>query len=133
MAGAAAALDVGDRLAVLERAGLVRRGHRARAAGPEGALPVAADLRGVLPYGLARGNTVAVTAAGAASTSLLILLLAAVSQGGGWCAVVGLPALSPVAAQEAGVSLDRLALLPDPGPDLAATVAVLLDGVEVVL
>ena len=133
MAGAAAALDVGGRLAALERAGLVRRGHRVRPAGPEGALPVPAELRGVLPGGLPRGGTVAVAASGPASTSLLILLLAAVSQAGGWCALVGLPALSPIAAAEAGISLGRLALLPEPGPDVAGTVAVLLDGLEVVV
>jgi hypothetical protein len=79
--------------------------------------------------GLRRGSVLAV----AGSTSLLIAVLAAVSAGGSWCAVIGLPTLGVVAAAEAGVAVDRLALVPDPGPDLAGVVGALVDGVDLVV
>jgi hypothetical protein len=99
-----------SRLAVLERSGLVRRGYGGPEAGLERALPVVPELRGVLPIGLSRGGTVAVSAVGTASHSLVLLMLAAVSQAGLWCAVLGMPDLSPVAAHEAGLALERLDL-----------------------
>jgi hypothetical protein len=67
------------------------------------------------------------------ATSALLCLLSAASAGGSWCAVVGLPALGAVAAGEFGVSLDRLALVPYPGPDWPAVVAALLDGFDLVV
>jgi len=63
----------------------------------------------------------------------MIGLLAAASQAGSWCAVVGMPSLSAVAAAEAGVVLDRLALVPYPGPEWSTVVAALLDGIDVVV
>src|SRR2546430_11276252 len=50
-----------------------------------------------------------------------------------WCAVVGMPTLGLVAAAEFGIALDRLALVPDPGPEWPTVVAALLDGVDVVV
>ena len=47
--------------------------------------------------------------------------------------VVGLPRLGLVAAAEAGVVLERLALVPAPGPEWASVVAALLDGVDIVV
>jgi hypothetical protein len=44
-----------------------------------------------------------------------------------------MPTLGAVAAAEAGIALDRLALVPHPGPDWSAVVAALLDGVDVVV
>jgi len=79
--------------------------------------------------GLRRGSAVAVRG----SASLLLALLAGPSRDGAWCAVVGLPSLGLVAAGEAGVALDRLALVPDPGRDWAAVAAALLDAVDVVV
>ena len=93
-------------------------------------LPVAAEVRHLLPGGvLRRGRTVAVTG----SRSLLLALLARASADGAWAAVVGLPALGVVAAAEAGIDLDRLALVPDPGLDAPLAVAALLDGMDVVV
>ena len=79
--------------------------------------------------GLRRGSAVAVRG----SASLLLALLAGPSRGGAWCAVVGLPSLGLVAAGEAGVALDRLALVPDPGRDWATVAAALLDALDVVV
>jgi hypothetical protein len=97
---------------------------------PDRTLPVLPLLRDLLPgRGLRRGSTVATQGA----TSLVIALLAAASRAGSWCAVVGLPSLGALAAAEAGVALDRLALVPYPGPDWTTVVAALLDGVDIVV
>jgi hypothetical protein len=100
---------------------------------PDGrVLPVVEPLARLLPAGgLRRGSTVALPAAPAA-TSLLLALLAEASAGGAWSAVVGRPGLGLVAAVEAGVRLERLALVPEPGPDLMAVTVALLDGMDVV-
>ncbi len=96
-------------------------------------LPVAAPLARMLPAGgLRRGSTVAVPG-GPGATSLLLALLAEASRGGAWVGVVGRPELGLVAAAEAGVRLDRLALVPHPGSDLVAVTTVLLDGLDVVV
>jgi hypothetical protein len=95
-------------------------------------LPVAGPLARLLPAGgLRRGSTVALPSAPGA-TSLLLALLAEASAGGAWAGVVGRPGLGLVAAAEAGVRLDRLALVPDPGSDLMAVTVALLDGMDVV-
>ncbi|WP_433619424.1 hypothetical protein ACQP2P_37795 [Dactylosporangium sp. CA-139114] len=92
-------------------------------------LPVLAGLRDLLPGGgLRRGATVAVH-----TSSVLLALLAAASKNGSWCAVVGLPALSPVAAAEMGIALERLALVPHPGTEWTTIVAALLDGFDIVV
>lgn len=95
-------------------------------------LPVAEPLARLLPAGgLRRGSTVSVpTAPGA--TTLLLALLAGASAGGAWVGVVGRPELGLVAAAEAGVRLERLALVPHPGVDLLAVTVALLDGMDVV-
>ena len=67
------------------------------------------------------------------STSLLLALVAQASQEGSWVAVVGLPAVGVLAAHQAGVELDPLALVPRPGPDAPTVLAALLDGVDVVI
>jgi hypothetical protein len=67
------------------------------------------------------------------SASLLLALLAGPARGGAWCGVVGLPSLGLVAAREAGIPLERLALVPEPGRDWASVVAALLDAMEVVV
>lgn len=66
-------------------------------------------------------------------TSLMLALLAAASRSGSWCAVVGVPSLGALAAAESGIVLERLALVPDPGPDWPTVVAALIDGVDVVV
>lgn len=96
-------------------------------------LPVSAPLARLLPAGgLRRGSTVALPAAPGAS-SLLLALLAEASTGGAWVGVVGRPELGLLAAAEAGVRLERLALVPRPGSDLMAVTVALLDGMDVVV
>ncbi|MEV6527417.1 hypothetical protein AB0M43_36385 [Longispora sp. NPDC051575] len=93
-------------------------------------LPVRAELAAVLPDGgLRRGTTVAV----ASSASLLIELMAGTSRAGGWCAVVGMPAFGALAAAAAGVDLNRLALVPDPGSRWPEAVAAMVDGFDLVV
>jgi hypothetical protein len=96
-------------------------------------LPVAEPLAGLLPGGgLRRGSTVALPPAPAA-TSLLLALLAEASADGAWVGVVGKPELGLLAAAEAGMQLERLALVPRPGPDLLGVTTALLDGMDVVV
>ncbi|WP_225754248.1 hypothetical protein [Actinotalea sp. Marseille-Q4924] len=93
-------------------------------------LPVPAGLGALLPEGaLRRGSTVVV----AGSTSLVLGLLADVSRSGGWVALVGLPDAGVLAAHQLGLELDRVALVPAPGPEAATAVAALLDGVDAVV
>lgn len=112
-------------------AGVVRRASDLSEAtsGHDRMLPVAAELRPLLP-GLRRGSTVSVAAG---LTSLVPALLAAASTGGAWTAVVGMPNLGVLAAAQVGVALERLALVPHPGPEWPAVVAALLDGLDVVV
>ena len=133
-------MGASDAAAKLEHArGLLRRAEdravQARAA-PEvegGVLPVVAPLARLLPAGgLRRGTTVAV-AAGPAATSLLWAVLVEASAGGAWVGVVGRPDLGLVAAAEAGMRLERLALVPAPGLELLAVTSALLDGLDVVV
>lgn len=93
------------------------------------ALPVAGALRPVLPDGLRRGSTVAVTR----SMSLLLALLGAPSGAGAWCALVGMPPVSAEAAAENGIELSRLALVPAPGSGWLTAVGALLDAMDVVV
>ncbi|MGH3905905.1 MAG: hypothetical protein ACRDTE_17255 [Pseudonocardiaceae bacterium] len=91
--------------------------------------PVAEPLAPLLPGGgLRRGSVVAVRG----STALLLALLAAATAQGAWAVVVGVDDLGVLAAAEAGVRVQRLALVPRPGPDPALAVAALLDGVGLV-
>ena len=92
-------------------------------------LPVPADLAALLPrQGLPRGATVAVEG----SAALLLAVLAEPSRAGAWCAVVGCPSLGLLAAAEAGIALERLVLVPDPGPRWAVVTAALIDALEAV-
>jgi hypothetical protein len=93
-------------------------------------LPVPSALASLLPSGaLDRGSTVVV----AGSTSLVLSLLAEASRSGSWVAIVGLPGAGVLAAHQLGLRLDRVALVPAPGPDGPTVVAALLDGVDVVV
>ncbi|WP_310376510.1 hypothetical protein [Catenuloplanes atrovinosus] len=115
---------------------LVRPASEMDESGAHRLLPVAPELSGLLPNrGLRRGSTVAVDTARPASggTSLMLALLAEASRAGSWCAVVGVPALGVLAAAEAGIVLERLALVPYPGPEWPTVVAALIDGVDVVV
>ena len=93
-------------------------------------LPVARTLAGLLPSGaLDRGSTVVV----GGSTALVLALLAEVSRSGSWVGLVGLPRVGVLAAHQLGLDLDRVVLVPAPGPDGPTVVAALLDGVDVVV
>jgi len=93
-------------------------------------LPVARPLAGLLPSGaLDRGSTVVV----GGSTALVLALLAEASRSGSWIGLVGLPRVGVLAAHQLGLDLDRVVLVPAPGPDGPTVVAALLDGVDVVV
>ncbi|HEU4423352.1 MAG TPA: hypothetical protein VFR67_12550 [Pilimelia sp.] len=100
-------------------------------------LPVLPELSWVLPSrGLRRGSTIAVLPGRswpAGGSSLVLALLAEASRSGSWCAVVGVPTFGAVAAAQAGIALERLALVPHPGPEWPTVVAALIDGVDVVV
>jgi len=89
---------------------------------------VATALEPLLPGGLRRGVTATVTG----SVSMLLALLGAASADGAWCALVGMPRVSAEAAAEYGIALDRLALVPKPGPDWPTVIGALLDAFDVV-
>ena len=120
--------------------GLLHRIEGRSAGGASGAvepnadvLPVAEPLARLLPFGgLRRGATVALPGAQAV-TSLLLALLAESSAAGAWVGVVGRPELGLVAAAEAGMRLERFALVPEPGVDLLAVSFALLEGMDVVV
>lgn len=93
-------------------------------------LPAAAELEQLLPWpGIRRGATVAAIG----SMSLTMTLLAGGMSQGSWAAVVGVPTFGALAASEHGIALERLALIRDPGPDWAAVVSALIDGVDLVV
>ncbi|MFE6235089.1 hypothetical protein [Cellulosimicrobium sp. NPDC057862] len=92
--------------------------------------PVHDALVPLLPLGgLQRGTVVAVRG----STSLLLALVARPSRSGAWTAAVGFPAVGLLAAADAGADLDRVVLVPRPGPDAALAIAALVDGLDVVV
>ena len=92
-------------------------------------LPVAAPLEPVVGGGLRRGSTVTVHG----STSLVLALLARATTEGSWAAVVGMPSLGAVAAEELGVDLARLALVPRPGGQWSTVTAALVDAFDIVV
>jgi hypothetical protein len=106
---------------------------------PDGAVgPTTRPVGGAAADGAGPAGAVGLVAARAVSgpvgaVSMLLALLSAASAGGSWCAVVGLPGLGVAAAAESGISLERLALVPYPGPEWPAVVAALLDGFDLVV
>ena len=115
--------------ATLRRAEL-RTGVRASTPGivdlDDGPRPLGAILDdGRLPRGAASVVT--------GSTSLLLALLATSQGSSDWLAVVGAPDLGMLGAADAGVALDRVALVPKAGEDPAGVVAALLDGMTYVV
>ncbi|GAA1969043.1 hypothetical protein GCM10009718_00780 [Isoptericola halotolerans] len=86
-------------------------------------------LAPLLPGGLPSGGILTVQG----STSLLLALLATASRDGAWVAFVGAPAVGMLAAADVGISLERTAVVPAPGPDAPAVLAALLDGMDVLV
>ncbi len=82
-------------------------------------------LSGPLP----RGVVAVLTGA----RSLPLSLVAAVTAAGGHAAIVGQPRAGLLAAAEMGADLSRVAVIPDPGTDPVEVVAVLLDGLDLVV
>ena len=77
-------------------------------------LPVLPALAGLVPDGLRRGSSLGVSGPGA--RSLAMALMAGTTSTGSGAAVVGDPDLGLVAAGEAGVALERLAIVTTPEP-----------------
>lgn len=109
----------------------VRTSGASRDAGTdERVWPVHDALAPLLPIGaLQRGTVLAVRG----STSLLLALVARPSRAGAWTAAVGFPAVGLLAAADAGADLDRVVLVPRPGPDAALAISALVDGLDVVV
>lgn len=132
-AGAARGSDpLGDARAALDRITSLRsrvsdmESTRVDTAG----LPTAPALESLLPGGAIRvGGTYAVPE----SVLLAITMLQAASASGAWCAVVGVPSFGVEAAAAAGIDLERLVLVPDPGDQWLAVTAAMADVAQIVL
>jgi hypothetical protein len=96
-------------------------------------LPAPQALAELLPGGLQRGWVIQIHGGQRGGTSLALALLAAASAPGGWGALVGVPELGLLAAAEAGVPLERCLFVPHPGTAWPQTVALALQGVDLVV
>lgn len=85
-----------------------------------------------LTRGLRRGATVGIGGEAQGVTSLALALISASTKSGAWAAAVGFKGLGLVAAEELGVDLSHLALVPVVGRRWSSVVGALLDGMEVV-
>lgn len=93
-------------------------------------LPVSVELATLFRSGgLRRGTTVVVRG----SDAVMLRVIAAATTAGSWAAVVGIPELGIAAAEELGVAIDRLALVPRPGGDPGSILAALMDGMDVIV
>ncbi|TCK59144.1 hypothetical protein EDF27_3663 [Curtobacterium sp. PhB136] len=131
-AGAAGTDHIGDARAALDRITSLRsrvadmESTRVDTAG----LPTAPALEPLLPGGAIRvGGTYAVPE----SVLLAMTMLQAASAAGAWCAVVGVPSFGVEAAAAAGIDLERLVLVPDPGDQWLAVTAAMADVAQIVL
>jgi hypothetical protein len=98
--------------------------------GSAGVLRVPEPLASVLPrHGLARGSVASLLGSGA--TSLLFTLMS--GEPTAWSAIVGMPDIGLLAATEFGIDLDRVVLVPNPGPEVLQVVSILIDGVDVLV
>lgn len=130
--GPGAADHLGDARAALDRITSLRsrvtdmESTRVDTAG----LPTASALEPLLPGGAIRvGGTYAVPE----SVLLAITMLQAASASGAWCAVIGVPSFGIEAAAAAGIDLERLVLVPDPGDQWLAVTAAMADVAQIVL
>lgn len=111
------------------------RAARREAAAPVHCSPVGKDLLewsdlqpDQLSASLPRGSVAVLSGA----RSLTLRLVAAVTAAGGHAAIVGQPEMGLLAAVQMGADLERLAVIPDPGPDPVEVAAVLMDGLDLV-
>jgi hypothetical protein len=100
-------------------------------------LPVGRELADLLPgRGLRRGSVVGVgsgATGSAGATSLLLSLVSAASAEGSWVGFVGLTDVGWVAAAEAGLSLERIAVVANPGGQWPMVAAALMDALDIVV
>ena len=87
-------------------------------------------LGSIFPGGRLPSGAVISLAGGTGRHSLLLALLAAAGQS--WSAIVGLPGLGLIAGTELGLDLARVAIIPDPGPDVLQILSVLIDGFDLI-
>ncbi|WP_454730375.1 hypothetical protein [Cellulosimicrobium protaetiae] len=126
----ATALDALEVARATLRCAELRTGVRSSAAGVVDLDDAPRPLGAVLDDGrLPRGAASVV----AGSTSLLLALLATSQGTSDWVAVVGAPDVGMLAATDAGVALERVALVPRAGEDPAGVIAALLDGMTYVV
>ncbi len=92
-------------------------------------LPTPPAIGDLLPGGGLRAGA---AYALAPSSTLLLSLLARPTKAGSWCAAVGMPELGAEAAAGLGVVLDRLVLVPEPGPRWLAVAATLAEVMTIV-
>ncbi|MFJ3395305.1 hypothetical protein [Leifsonia aquatica] len=87
-------------------------------------LPTSPAIAGLLPDGaLVAGQSYQLSG----STALLQAVLAGPSLAGAWCAVVGMPDFGLEAAAAAGIDLERLVLVPQPGEKWWQVVSALVE------
>mgnify|MGYP003466874284 FL=1 len=97
------------------------------------ALRLSPELAELVPGGCLRpGGSVGISA-GVGHTSLLFRLISEPIARGAWAAIMGLPNINAHAAAECGVSLERLAFIPEPGGSWLEVTAALLDAVDLVI
>jgi hypothetical protein len=98
-------------------------------------VPVQPALAALFPDGgLTRGSVLGCR--GVAAGAATLAALAAASHAGSWVALAGWTTLGLRAAHEAGISLERMVLVADPGRDdrsWTATMTALVDGFDVVV
>lgn len=88
------------------------------------ALPTPGQLAPLFPGGaLQAGASYSVIG----STSLAMSLLAGPSAAGAWCGVIGVPGFGVEAAADAGIDLDRLVLVPQPGAHWLSVTSAMAD------
>ncbi|GAB3281526.1 hypothetical protein GCM10027449_22630 [Sinomonas notoginsengisoli] len=95
----------------------------------EGAYPVLPCFSSLFPGGLRGGAAYSLET----PLSAAMALLAGPSAEGQWCGVAGIQDFGAEAAAGFGIDLDRLVLVPDPGPDWPASVGALVDVLPLVL
>lgn len=95
----------------------------------EGSHPVLPCFSSLFPAGLKGGAAYSLNT----PLSVAMALMAGASSEGQWCGVVGVPGFGAEAAAGFGVDLERLVLVPDPGPDWPAALGGLVDVLPLVL